>query len=290
MCVSRRNFKNKEKSAEMENNCRETEKLLIAYTAGDLEPGMQEEVKKHLEQCMECKKEADRISRLFDMIGSYPQETPPANIKTSFYAMLDEEKCNTVLKEKSIKGGERKTGNRVPLLPFWIQIAAGVALLIAGMFAGSLLSHHRGVTESQSEIAALQQDIKEMKQLVVFSLLRQESASERIKAVSYAMEFTEPDVKLTEALFYTLNYDPNVNVRLSAIQALSNFPASGKIRSGLIEALENQDDPMVQIMLINTLVGMAEREALQQLKRLAEDEKTLDIVRQHAEDGIKTLI
>ncbi len=273
----------------MEKNCKETRKLLAQFVTGEVEPDKARQFSLHLDKCRECKKEAGELGLLFDLIDSFPEETPPINIKNSFYAMLDKEKNKAGIKEDT-----RGTGNNIsfilPARPFWIQLAAGVALLIAGMFSGSIFFPQRVVVESQNEIAALQQDIKEMKQLVVFSLLSQESASERIKAVSYAMDFTEPDLELTEALFNTLNYDPNVNVRLSAIQALSNFASNGQIRSGLIESLEKQDDPMVQIMLINILVGMAEREAVQHFRKMADDQETLDIVRQHAEEGIKTLI
>lgn len=261
----------------MESTCKKIRNLLPSFVTGEIETVTGREIKNHIEGCRECKKEAEELGLVVELTGSMPEEIPPVSLKASFYEMLNEEKGKIEMKNPIY-------------LPFWLQIAAGLVLLVAGMFTGSILFPQRGEVESQSEIAALQQDIKEMKQLVVYSLLRQESASERIKAVSYAMEFTEPERELTEALLNTLNYDPSVNVRLSAIQALSNFSYNGEIRSGLIESLEKQYDPMVQIMLINTLVGMAEKNAVHHFKRLAEDEETLDIVKQHAEEGIKTLI
>jgi hypothetical protein len=62
-------------------------------------------------------------------------------------------------------------------------------------------------------------------------------------------------------LLRTINTDPNVNVRLAAIDAVRNFAGSPVARSGLVQALPRQTSPLAQIALVETLVDLKQREA-----------------------------
>jgi HEAT repeat protein len=127
-----------------------------------------------------------------------------------------------------------------------------------------------------------------MKQLVVLSMLKQQSPSERLDAVSMSRQ-SGPDPRVLEALLHTLRYDNSVDVRLAALDALSHYGGRPDVRKGLIDALEGQQSPLVQVALIDALVDIHDSGAIQQLKKLQQDPRVDPSVRKHAEWGAAQL-
>ena len=172
-----------------------------------------------------------------------------------------------------------------------MQIAAGFAILVIGTFLGLKLSSmilSNGTPDS--EMAILRNEMNEMKQLVMFSMLEQESASKRIKAVSYIEEIIEPVPKVVQALVNTLNNDKNANVRLVAVNALFRFADNQVVRDSLIEALGTQTDPLIQITLINMMVELEEKRSIGYLRKIADDTQILETVRYNAQKGLTVLL
>ena len=128
-----------------------------------------------------------------------------------------------------------------------------------------------------------------MKQLVMLSLLENQSASERIRAVSYAEALPGLDPAVRDALIRTLDGDQNLNVRLAAAEALGRFPGNEAVRQALIGALERQPDPMLQITLIHLLVNMEEKRAARSIEKLIRRDSTPEVVRSLARKGLNAL-
>jgi HEAT repeat protein len=93
-----------------------------------------------------------------------------------------------------------------------------------------------------------------------------------------------------DALFNSLNNDPNVNVRLAAIEALKNHTAKPEVRAALILSISRQDSPMVQIALADLMQAMQEKEAVPQLKKLLQQEGTNEMVKEKIQESINVLI
>ena len=129
-----------------------------------------------------------------------------------------------------------------------------------------------------------------MKQIVMLSKLDQSSPSLRIQAVNYMNEISSPDPNVINALINTMNTDENSNVRLAATTALSRFTDEDIVRDALIESLTIQDDPMVQITLINIMIGMHETKAKSYIEQIASNENTNKSVKSIAQRGIEILI
>jgi HEAT repeat protein len=85
-------------------------------------------------------------------------------------------------------------------------------------------------------------------------MLRQTSASERLKGVLTSTTLDRPDPEVTAVLVETLRHDPNVNVRLSAVDALKRMSGDQNVRRGFAESLVASDSPLVQIALIDALM------------------------------------
>jgi HEAT repeat protein len=91
-------------------------------------------------------------------------------------------------------------------------------------------------------------------------------------------------------LVNTLNTDPNINVRLAAVEALYLFRNQPGVRDNLTNSLALQDSPLVQVALIDLLVEIREQRASEALKALIKNEKLNPDVKKLAEQGIKQLI
>ncbi|MCC9167997.1 HEAT repeat domain-containing protein [Pontibacter harenae] len=166
---------------------------------------------------------------------------------------------------------------------YW-RVAAGILLLVGAFWAGIQFKQNN-TTVPNTEVAALRQEVKEIKA----ALNASSSASERISLVS--QEFNaDPNNDLLKVLIRTMNTDPNVNVRLAASEALYQYSNNAAVRSAFVESLTIQTDPLVQIALIDILIALKEKSALQQLKALSQQKGLLPIVKSKAEEGIGILI
>jgi HEAT repeat protein len=128
-----------------------------------------------------------------------------------------------------------------------------------------------------------------MRQLVALSLLQQQSASERLRGVSWTYRVEPSDTEVLAALLAAVNHDPNVNVRLAAVDALRPFAAGQPTRDAVIQALPSQTDPIVQVALIDLLVDLKETEAAPELRKVAADGSTDVGVRQRAQWALEKL-
>ncbi len=177
-------------------------------------------------------------------------------------------------------------GRVISLRTWSLRIAASVALLIIGFSGGLFYTNwHSGQANSEGDGAP----VMEMKKVLAFEQLPKTSASERIQAVNQSYELTQADRDITQLLINTLNFDANVNVRLAACQALARFENEPDVRDALIQSLQIQTDPNVQITLIEVLVAIKEKRAVKEMQRLAQNQHAIDAVRLKAEEGISRL-
>ena len=107
--------------------------------------------------------------------------------------------------------------------------------------------------------------------MVTLSLLQQQSASERLKGVTSSSQIEQPGSEVVSALIETLRHDSNVNVRLASVDALRRFGGREAVRRDVVEALPQQESPLVQIALIDFLLEAQGPEAAGVLRRLADD-------------------
>ncbi len=140
-----------------------------------------------------------------------------------------------------------------------------------------------------NEIGNLKKEMQETKDLLILSMLKRESASERIQAVNYSYDLQKPDDEVLKALIFTLDYDRNVNVRMAAADAIGRFGNDENVRNALIKSLLKQQEPTLQISIIEMLTKFNERRALPALRLLVEDNGVSEFVRQKAQEGTKVL-
>ncbi len=167
------------------------------------------------------------------------------------------------------------------------RIAAGFSLLVVGVLAGWMIGNQG---TGDADVAALRQDVNEMKQLVALAQLRKESASERIMATYEFKKMDSASDEILDALINTFKNDDNTNVKNAAAEALFKFGNHDKVRKAFINGLTRQRDPLLQIKLIDMLVGLNEKRALPKLQEVMQEEGQMKVVKQKAAQGIGKLL
>jgi hypothetical protein len=168
-----------------------------------------------------------------------------------------------------------------------MQLACAAALLVLGLAAGRATGP--GAPPPSDEMAALRIELRETRQMVTLALLQQQSASERLRGVSFSGRLEEPGGEVVSALLDALLHDANVNVRLASIDALARFADQQAVRQGALEALQSATSPLVQIALIDFVVGARDKTSVEALKRLAADPALNEAVRSRVDWGLTQL-
>jgi len=265
-------------------NCKEVRSHIPGFLRGNTGQPEAVAVERHLAECAACREEFERISAIWEKLGTIPEEEPRPEMAERFHVMLDDfRRSGLPALSPEPADRERRIFSRVfshPLIP---RLAAAVVLLVAGFSVGRM-------SGPAPEIAVLHEEMTELKSLVTASIINQNSAIERLEGLTMARQVIDPDEQFLSVLVLTLNTDPNVNVRLAAVEALANFQQNRWVRTELAESLAEQTSPLVQISLIDLLVDMREEQALGIFRALADDDQSLEAVRKRARWGIQQMI
>ena len=166
------------------------------------------------------------------------------------------------------------------------RFAYSLTLVIFGGLMGSWLGR---IDSNNVKIHSMSQEISQMKELMIYTMLDQPSATKRIKAISYADEFENADDKILNAILDTLNNDPNPNVRLTAVEALSKYSDIQFVRDGLIKSISTQESPLVQVALIDLMLRLKEKGSIIELNRLLQNRELNYSVRNKTKETIQLL-
>jgi HEAT repeats/Putative zinc-finger len=258
--------------------CERVKEHLAEYLSGNLEGAAREKFVGHLETCARCRAEVEELGALWRGLEFLPSPQPSVNMRGRFNEMLEAYRFG-------LAETRQKTAPR-PSFAWW-QLAAACGLLALGAAAGRYGLPQRS-PGAPLEVAQLRGEVESMRQLVTLSLLQQQSAGARLRGVTYSYQMERPDPEVENALLFAVSHDANVNVRLSAIDALQKYAREPRVSKALVEAIATQDSPLVQIALIDLLVDAKEGSVIPELRKL-EKEPVNEAVRQRAEWALQKL-
>jgi hypothetical protein len=262
--------------------CEQVRQQLTDFLIGVDDP----EVREHLERCTACREEAASLERIWSGLGRIPAAAPnSAAMRARFTSMLEgyehgRDGANASARWDRMNGWLARWWPRQPL----VQIAAAAALLVLGVAVGR--AGRPAPAPAPDDIASVRSERREMRQMVTLTLMQQQSASDRLKGVTWSSTLEQPGSEVVSALLDTLLHDPNVNVRLASIDALARFADEQQVRQGAVDALQSASSPMVQIALIDFVVGVRETSSIETLKKLAADASLNEMVRARASQGL----
>ena len=267
--------------------CEEIGELLPDYLQGSLRAEQDGLVEQHLTECADCREDVV----IWKKLSLLPVEKPTKESRERFEAML--QAYQTGRNDKASARAERP--KRAAVWD-WLRspvgaVAWSAALLVIGIFAGNYFGSSRAVhpNSSQDEIVALRSDLANMKQMVVLSMLQQQSASERLQGVSYSTRADQLDPQVMSALVHTLTYDGSVDVRLAALDALSRHGAQPQVHKGVVDALQEQQSPLVQVALIDLMLEWRDPDAAQRLRNFVQTPNLNPTVKQRADWALSKL-
>jgi len=264
--------------------------------AGRLDPQARERVIDHLDTCSACRAEVAELGVVWRGLESMPEPEPSQAMRARFLETLSayQEGYQEAQRKLAYAAPPRKWWSGLwPARPAW-QAAFSMALLLAGVLGGRYLAAPRPVEVVNPEMAQLRGQIENLRQLVTLSMLQQDSPSARLRGVTYSYQMTEPDQQVEQALLHAVNHDSNINVRLSAVDALARvltgkFGGNPEVRRAVIDSLDVQDSPLVQIALIDLLAQLNDKGAVPALRKLAQDTQANEEVRQRAAATLEKL-
>jgi hypothetical protein len=135
----------------------------------------------------------------------------------------------------------------------------------------------------------MREEVRDLRHMVMLSLMQQQSATDRLKGVSWSEQIEAPRNDVVQALLNALMHDPNVNVRLASIDALERFGDRESVRRAAMDAVQTQMSPLVQIALIDFMVKVNERNSVRVLEQLTADPQVHETVRARASWGLRML-
>jgi Putative zinc-finger len=265
--------------------CEQIAELLPDFLRGGLQREQAESVERHLDECADCREEV----ALWDKLAVLPASEPSPAARARFEEML-----------RAYQAGQEERPDaafaRPHPAPRWagfhwlrsplVQLAGGLALIAVGFLIGNGMNRVRSQSE---ELTAMRSEVANMRQLMVVSMLQQQSASERLQAVSYSQQDARLDPQVLSALLHTLRYDSSVDVRLAALDALSRHSGQPQVRSGVSNALQAQQSPLVQVALIDQLLEWRDPDAVQRLRAFQQSPDLNPTVRQRAQWALAKL-
>jgi hypothetical protein len=274
-------------------NCNDAIELLTESLAAPLHGRAAADLAAHLAACDACRAEAADMRRIWEELERLPDEIPGEEMRQRFAASLDLylEPTGGRGLAGPLGGPRRFLGRLSAGLEGWLagwlprrplaQAGLAAATLAVGLLIGSVhgfglprggstpamgAGSASGASDSANgasgtsgasggEIHALRDEVRSLSRLVTLSLLKQDSASERLRGVSFGREAGRGDDRVLQALLDTLRHDPDVNVRLAAVDALAPALGQPAVRGQLVLEVGAQRSPIVQIALIDMLLA-----------------------------------
>jgi len=278
-------------------NCQRVQESFIDYQDGSLSAAEAAQLRAHLANCPDCQREwsaLQEITRKLDTLPAAPEPSP--RLREQFYAMLDTYQRDADAPSPFALARSRIDRFFATLLPAQpaLQFAFALALLFGGLFAGQrFLTKPTEVLpaddSAKQELAALRAQVNSMGQLVTYSLLQQQSTSERLRTVLATMDLKSPDRKVLTDLVGSLVFDPSINVRLSAVEALAQHSDDSLVRAGVLSALPRETAPLVQVAMIELLATTGDQAAKPVFEKLSRDEALDRNVREAARRALAAL-
>lgn len=270
------------------------EGLLIDYIDGKLSSEERNIVEKEIAENEEAARLCDQLKQVISKIDHAQKLEPSSTLKLNFEKALREEISNSK-KGKStfakasaftLFRSDRSVDRQIFFQPMVLRMAAGFVFVMISVGISFWINKNN---EQQKEIARLREEMDSAKRMMMTMMTNPQSASQRMLGVAASYQISQPDDEIVSALLKTMDEDPNTNVRLAALEALSKFHQQEHVRLALIASLAKQKDPVVQISLIRLMVEMKEKSVIQELDRLTKDKESIKAVKDEAYSGLLKL-
>lgn len=249
------------------------------------------EVRAHLAACADCRREEEALRATLAALDAPPAAVPSDRLRRNLQAALAAERAAAPAAAAAPRARPVVGGWRRLLYPM-----AGCALIAAGFLAGQRAPS--GESRTQRELAELREQLGQQREqlakmttLVTSSLLQpqQHPANERLQQLLAESRQAAPSERTLDTLISALTLDPNVNIRLRALEALFPHAERTLVRAGIVAALPREQNPLVQLELIEFIALTGDRSAVPLLERMSASDAAHQTVRDAAKMALARL-
>lgn len=273
-------------------NCQSAREIFPALLDSRTAATAHSEARAHLENCPGCQQEFAGLQQTLAALDGARVPPPSPRLRRNFHALLEEEKLSAASVPTAAGPARRVVRWR------WIPAALlGGALLLLGFAAGSrvrppaITPDADAEAATQRELRQLREQVATMGQLVGYALLQQQQGpvNDRLRGVLASAQTDRPDDKVLDDLISALVFDPSANVRLRALEALYPHAGTNLVRAGVLGALPREQNPLVQLELIDFVAASRNRDATPLLEKMSRNESVDRTVRDAAKRALTQL-
>ncbi len=227
-----------------------------------------------------CTEQLMETYQMWSELEAVSVPEPTTDMRAGFYRMLQEFEAESVP-----PGTTRLTTWRARLTDVSPVFRWALVMLIfgTGVATGLFLE-----PASQSSDYTQQTDGSIQNNYV--ALTNHNSAIERLKGVQLIKNIEHPNDNIINALNQVLLKDPNVNVRLSAIEAMLHFSENPRARESLIRAIPYQTSSLIQMTLSEVMLELEEERSVEALRKLLESDQVEVEVKMQVEETLEVLL
>ena len=245
--------------------------LIADYMEGTLEGQHLEEFNRCVEEGYINMAEIEELIGFEDKFATQTEPLPSDQLAKNFYSMLGEEKAKINAKP-TFTFQERF--NQFLATAFG-KVAFATAVLVLGIIGGGFFSN----SNYQGELDLLSNQMADMKEMMMMSMLEERSASKRLQGLQISSNLVSENEQITNAMFVTLNNDESTNVRLAALTILTSYANDPEIRAGLVNSISEQKSPIMQVALAELMVELQEPMAKLEFQPILEGDYTPEEVK-----------
>ncbi len=248
---------------------------------GDLVGEMGQRWLEHLDDCEDCRVRAQDERGLLEALAPGPQ--------------LSESRHEEILGAALARGADpievrnrdprprrprrwRPAGNR--RMAAFLTAACVVGVLLGSMMERQL--RRQDETPAAVELEAMRQEVRETRQQLTLAQMRDPVASRRLSAVLDVQRDSPVDDTVLAAVISRLQYDPSVNVRLTAVTFLVGQLDRPGVVEQLIASVDRAPDPLLHLALIDRLAAVGTSGSDTVLRALRDSSRVDPEVREHA--------
>jgi len=241
----------------------EFKEIALDYVLGKLDEDKRVAFEKFLQENPQYEAETNMLQSIYKVAIENEVPEPSERMDNQFKSFLAAE----ISAHK-----KTKTTSLLVNHPFWHflsvkQIAFSAMVLILGVLIGNQLN--RWDNQSTDDLASMEiTEVQQVRSQLVMALIDQPSANKRLQGIDEASKLHQITDIIINALFKTLNNDPNTNVRLAAVGSLANYTDNPKVREQLVQSITKQISPMVQIALAELMVNIQEKSSVDSMKEM----------------------
>lgn len=259
----------------------EYEHLIADYLAGELDNEGKEKLESLIAEGRIDFIEFREVEGIHDRLTEQAVPKATEMVRERFYTMLENEK-------KSNQSGLKQwmEDQLIRLVESFSlpRVAYAMVLLFIGGFIGSY------VDQDSTEIDQLSQEMQSLKEIMMVNMLEGSSAADRLKAVNISSELPNADLEAINALLFTLNNDPSVNVRVQTIEALKRWGDNERVRQGLVRSIATQESPIVLIELADAMTELEVRSSASEFEKILQERELDYNVQQKLQSSIAVLM